>query len=56
MHAFVTPERITQLISDDAVPADVHEAWGKAGIDWVLVGPATTSSEAPARRTDRGRR
>ncbi len=52
-HAFVTPERITQLISNDGVPPDVHEAWENAGISWTLVSPTTDSADPSARTVGR---
>lgn len=50
-HPFVTLDRVTRLISDTAVPKEIHRQWTKAGVVWDLVDPdaaATGPSARPA--------
>ena len=49
-HPFVTIDRVTRLISDTAVPADIHRAWSAAGVTWDLVDPDATAPPARGRR------
>jgi len=53
-HSFTTVDRVTRLISDTAVPPDVHRTWTAAGVTWDLVDPelvAVARPPTPLRRT-----
>jgi DeoR family transcriptional regulator of aga operon len=39
MHPFVTPDRVTRMVSDNGTPARVHAEWTRAGVAWDLVDP-----------------
>ncbi|MDQ2755090.1 MAG: DeoR/GlpR family DNA-binding transcription regulator [Actinomycetota bacterium] len=48
-HSFTTVDRLTRLISDTAVPTEVHRQWTDAGVTWDLVDPELAA--APRRPT-----
>ena len=56
-HSFTTVDRVTRLISDTAVPAEVHRQWTDAGVTWDLVDPelaAAARRPTPIRRAGGG--
>lgn len=57
MHAFVSADRVTRMISDVDTPRQTHSEWTRVGIVWDLVGvDKAPADRTPATTTDARRR
>jgi len=51
-HPFVSIDRVTRLISDTAVPREIHREWTRSGVVWDLVDPDATTTPRPSPTRD----